>query len=85
MGKQLREGTQECWDFTPDDTDTRIYVLSGMDNTMADLLDIAKRKWPSATLDDLVITSEKIHTRAIYYDRYDGSDYDDYILIDLKS
>lgn len=85
MGKHLRAGTQECWDFTPDDTDVKLHISADMTTiTLQEILDKAKEKWPGAKSDQINITPEKIHTRAIYYDRYDPSDWDNYIVLELK-
>lgn len=81
MVYSTRPGT-EITDFWPDNTDDTIYIVSGYtDNNLASLLEKAKEKWPEATLEDLDISSEKIHTSCIYYDLYDGSDYTDFIII----
>jgi hypothetical protein len=85
MGKHLRAGTQACWDFTPDDTDDKMYIQSNFGSiTLEELLEKAKEKWPTLQLSDINISSEKIHTRAIYYDLHDASDWDDYIILELK-
>lgn len=38
----------------------------------------------SSKFEDFLIGSEHIHTRCIGYDRYDPSDYDNYIIITRK-
>ena len=35
-----------------------------------------------ANLDDFVISAEHIHTECLYYDRYDPSDYENFIVIE---
>lgn len=87
MGKYLREGTQACYDFTPDDTDTKMYLDSSVyiTITLAEIMEKAKEKWPDASLENINISAEHIHTHALGYDRYDQSDYTDYIVLELKS
>jgi hypothetical protein len=81
MGYKKRPGT-EITDFWPDDTDTEIYIATnGGSLPLADLFSKAKEKWPDATLENIEITSEKIHTDCIYYDLYDAGDYTDFLII----
>lgn len=75
--------------YTPDDTATRMYILSDLNLSMADIIDMAREKWPEwkwpdCSLSDLTITSEWIHTRCLTYDMYDHGDYDQYLIIDIN-
>lgn len=79
MGNTIRPGT-EITDFWPDDTDKKMYLTS-YGYSMIEILEKAREKWPEATLHDLKIDSEKIHTSCLYYDRYDPSDYTDFLII----
>jgi hypothetical protein len=79
MGYTTRPGT-EITDFWPDDTENTMYLPSS-DHSLSELIEHAKKKWPDATLDNIHISSEKIHTACIYYDLYDASDYTDFIII----
>ena len=50
---------------------------------MAELLEQAKEKWGAdISLETLKITPEHIHCYCLGYDRYDSSDYVDYLLIE---
>jgi hypothetical protein len=80
MGYMKRPGT-EITDFTPDDTDTTMYIEGSMYVDLITLLNKAKEKWPEADFADINIDAEHIHTHALYYDRYDGSDYTNYIVL----
>lgn len=73
MGQTTRPGTT-ITDFWPDDTDTKMYLVSS-NQTLAELLEAAQRKWPEASLENILIEAEYIHTHCLYYDRYDPSDY----------
>jgi hypothetical protein len=69
--------------FWPDNTDNEIYIASGCDS-LEDLMQIAKDKWPTASMADINITSEKIHTSCITYDQYDGGDYTEFLVLTLN-
>lgn len=85
MGKYLRPDTQACYDFTPDDTDTKMYISGETYVTLQEILDKAKEKWPDAKPEQIMIDPQHIHTHALGYDRYDPSDYTNYIVLELKS
>lgn len=65
--------------FWPDDTETTMYLA--YETNLAEIFEIAKRKWPEATLESLEISAEKIHTSCIYYDLYDGGDWTNFLVI----
>ena len=67
-------------DYWPDDDESTIYRASCSD-TLQEIMDMAKEKWPEASLEDIEISSEKIHTSCLTYDCYDPSDYTDFIVI----
>ena len=80
MGHYKRNGV-EC--FTPDDTDTKIYLPSSDYQYLGSIIKKIKDKWgDDANLDDFVISAEYIHTECLYYDRYDPSDYENFIVIE---
>lgn len=83
MGYKTRAGTQ-ITDFWPDDSETEIYIPSSLGHSMQELLEKAQEKWPGATLEEICISAEKIHTHCIYYDRYDPMDYTDFIILEYK-
>ncbi len=70
--------------FWPDNTETQLYIPSYSPQSISELLQLARAKWPHATIDDICITSEKIHTHCITYDLYDPSDYTDFIVLTLE-
>jgi hypothetical protein len=72
FGHQIR-------DFWPDDTDTVMYIAGDetLENILADILN----KWEGASAANITISAEKIHTRCLDYDLYDGGDYTDFIVI----
>lgn len=72
----------EC--FTPDDTDTEMYINTFVSVDMEDVNNRIKEKWPDAKLSDINIAAEYIHTDCLGYDLYDSSDYTNYIVITLK-
>jgi hypothetical protein len=80
MGYTKRPGTEITY-FWPDDDDTTLHLASSAGITLSEIIDRAKEKWPSATVDDIEIASEKIHTHCIYYDLYDAGDYTDFIIL----
>jgi hypothetical protein len=80
MGYFIRPGTQ-ITDFWPDDTETEMYVVANSDYSIADLLEMAKEKWPDATPENVSVSSEKVHTNCIYYDLYDSGDYTDFVIL----
>ena len=82
---QIKRPNSEIVDFQPDNDENTIYVLA-CDNsiTLTDLIDIAREKWGTWG-NDISISAEHVHTRCIYYDRYDSSDYDDYIVLRKES
>lgn len=81
MGRYLRPGTDSCYDFRPDDTDTEMYLDRDMMGgiSMQKILEHAKEKWPDATFENIEITPEHIHTHAIGWDKHDPSDWSFYL------
>ena len=69
------------WNYSPDDTDDYFYLLSNSEYSLSEIIEKAKEKWENITLDQITIRSEYIHTRCIYYDLYDPSDYENYLII----
>lgn len=67
-------------DFWPDDDDNTMYISSGCDS-LQDLINLAQDKWPGTLMEDIEITSEKIHTSCLTYDLYNSSDYTDFIIL----
>jgi hypothetical protein len=66
-------------DFWPDDTDTVTYIAEGdtLENILADI----SNKWPGASISNITISAEKIHTRCLGCDLYDPGDYTNFIVI----
>ena len=72
--------------FSPENTQNVLYVYSNGGYSLDDLIDAAKHYFsPDVDIADIVITSEYIHTRCIDYDRYDASDYDNYVVMTLTN
>lgn len=71
-------------DRYPESSETILYIRSGYSLTLQELIEQAQIHFKDDYIDlnTLQITSEKIHTRCIGYDLYDGSDWDDYIIIE---
>lgn len=70
--------------FTPDDTDTEIYIRSHYESkNLGFILETAREKWGNdINIEDLEIQPEYIHEEALGYDRYDSSDYACYLRIE---
>lgn len=68
-------------DFWPDDTDTKIYLETCLTRTMQEIMEIISIKWPGASMEDIEIESEKIHTRCIYYDLHDSGDWSNFLVL----
>ena len=83
MGYGTRDGGIRT--FWPDDTETEMYIDAGgmfaTPITMADLLQRINDKWEGASLSNIEITSEYIHTDCLGYDLYDAGDYTTFIKI----
>ena len=70
-------------DFTPDNDANTLYIYANDGDTLAELLERAKAHFgQDISLEELNIRAEKIHTRCIYYDLHDASDWDNYIVIE---
>lgn len=71
--------------YEPDDTEDTMYIDGSGNyglNSIAEIIDKARQKWPGIELDQLRIRAEHIHTDCLGYDRYDASDYTNYICIE---
>ncbi len=69
--------------FEPDDDENTLHIRSEFAGlTLEDLLERAQKKWgPDIKLENIGISSEKIHTRCIFYDCYDSGDYENFIIL----
>ena len=84
MGYGTRDGGIRT--FWPDDTDTEIYIAAGgmfaPAINLGDLLvERIYEKWEGASLNNIEITAEHIHTDCLGYDLYDPGDYTTFIKI----
>ena len=79
MGYSYRNNGQ-IKDFWPDDDENTMYRLSGNDS-LQEIIELAQEKWPGSSLEDIIISAEKIHTSCLTYDLYDPSDYTDFVII----
>lgn len=70
--------------FWPDDDENTLHIEAGFccnPPSLQELLDNAQQKWPGTPLGQIQISAEHIHTDCIGYDRYDPSDYTDFIIL----
>ena len=68
--------------FTPDDTKDTIYINACFGGGPYSVIkERIQEKWPGITDDELLFGAEHINTDCIGYDKYDPSDYSDYIVI----
>ena len=76
-------GNNSIRTYWPDDTDNQFYLTEGY--SLADIIQKAKDKWgPDIDLDDLILNPEHIHTDCLGYDRYEPSDYTNFICVNKK-
>lgn len=70
--------------FRPDDTDTEFYLESNYTSkSLGLILELARDKWgEDIDIEELHIEPEHIHENALGYDRYDSSDYSNYLRIE---
>jgi hypothetical protein len=69
-------------DFWPDDTAYTLYFESSTRPSLAELLEKAQEKWGKAIgLEDLLLEAEHIQTHCLGYDRYDPSDYTEFLVL----
>lgn len=67
--------------FWPDDTDSEMFIDASSAVVMADLLQKIYEKWEDASLNNITISTESIHTDCLGYDLYDAGDYTNFIII----
>lgn len=77
MGYGKRDGSIRT--FTPDNTDTQLYLISyiGLDQ----LVERVGEHFGTTDLSEFTIEAEHIHVDCLGYDRYDPSDYRNYLVI----
>ena len=75
-----RNGIKRFW---PDDDEKTIY-LSG-EYSLGELVLVAQEKWPDASMDDIEISTDYIHTHCLGYNRYDPGDYTCFIVLTLEA
>ncbi len=83
MPESIRSGSQ-IRDFTPDDTDESFYLSCEFQGSypLPEILEKAQEKWgPDIKFEQLSISAEYIHCYCIGFDRYDPSDYVEFLLI----
>lgn len=78
---ELKHAHGTITNFWPDNTLSEMYILGSDGYSLKDILDKAKEHFGECNLDELEITAEHIHTDCLYYDRYDSSDYTNFLKI----
>lgn len=77
MAEYIERGIRK---FVPDDTEDTMYQQYGC--TLDMLIEMARDKWGAdLELTKVNITAEHIQTDCLGYDRYDSSDYTDYVVL----
>lgn len=81
MGYETRPGIHghTIRTFWPDDTDTEFFLCGTQ--SLTEIIELVKEKWPGIDLDDINIEPQNIHTDCLGYDLYDSSDYTNFIRI----
>lgn len=79
MGYSYRNNGQ-IKDYWPDDTDTILYI-SDENIEFNDLCERIKEKFGLSSFDNIMISSERIHTSCLTYDLYDPMDYTNFIVV----
>jgi hypothetical protein len=84
MGHYNDERGIRC--FTPDNTPDTLYLAANFrDYTLDGIIEKAQEHFGgSIDLSSLTIKGEHVHTSCLGYDRYDASDYTDYLVIERK-
>ena len=75
----FREGVSTIRTFRPDDTKKEFYIPHS--SRPDDIYLRAHAKWPGIIDEEITITAEHIQTYCIGYDRYDPSDYTNFLRI----
>lgn len=77
MAEGTRDGSIRT--FTPDDGPRIFYIAYTA--KLGQILELAQIKWPGITPAQIDIEPKYIHTDCLGYDRYDSSDYTNYLAI----
>lgn len=83
MGYSTRPGVlgHTIRTFWPDDTDDLMYLDATQPWTLAEIQSRIAEKWPGASAENIIISSENIQTDCLGYDAHDYSDWTDFITI----
>lgn len=65
--------------FWPENTDSAIYIAYSA--SLTEILEIIAERWPETPITEISITPYHIQTYCIGYDKYDSSDYTNFIEI----
>lgn len=69
----------------PEDTDKVAHLPMGFAPTLSEAVEIAKEKWgKDVDLNKIEVSAIHFHARCLGYDQYDSTDYDDYVVLELK-
>ena len=88
MGHGTRPGNlgHTIGTFWPDEDEKSFYISDSA--TLKDIMERAAEKWPLLQQDQLIgrlsIDAEHIHTDCLGYDRYDGTDWTNFLHITLR-
>lgn len=79
MGYRTRNGSIRT--FTPDDNKDTLYINTWNGTSLENIREGIQTKWPGIKDNELNFEAEHIQTDCIGYDRYDSSDYTDYLVV----
>lgn len=65
--------------FYPDDDEDTMYLRESA--CLADIFLKILAKWPDATMEQITIGTEHIHTECLGFDQYDAGDWTDFLVI----
>jgi hypothetical protein len=74
-------GIAEIRTFRPDDTEDTIYINGDNYWDLSEIRGKILEKWPGIEESEISLSAEHVHTDCIGYDKYDPSDYTNYIVI----
>lgn len=79
MAHYTRDDGIRC--FEPDDDETGMYINCNYHHTLDQMISTITEKWPGVSMSDIWIDAIHVHTDCLGCDRYDPTDYTNYIVI----